>query len=242
MRSRYSSWVVAPISRSSPRARAGLSRLAASSAPSALPAPTSVCSSSMNRMTVPLDALVSATTDFSRSSNSPRNLAPAISRPMSSAIRRLPSSGSGTWPRGDALREAFDDGGLADARLADQHRVVLGAAHQHLHQAQDLVLAADDRVELAVGGERGQVDAVLLERLEASPRRSGYRRCGHRGPRRRRAPARHGSGPPARRPGSARHADRRAGPAAGARCRRTGRRAAGRRCRAPDPALAWPAG
>jgi hypothetical protein len=29
---------------------------------------------------------------------------------------------------GDALREPFDDGGLTDARLADQHRVVLLAA------------------------------------------------------------------------------------------------------------------
>ena len=28
----------------------------------------------------------------------------------------------------DALGEALDDGGLADAGLADEHRVVLGAA------------------------------------------------------------------------------------------------------------------
>ena len=27
----------------------------------------------------------------------------------------------------DVLRQPFDDGGLADARLADEHRVVLGA-------------------------------------------------------------------------------------------------------------------
>ncbi len=32
----------------------------------------------------------------------------------------------------DALRQAFDDGRLADAGLADEHRVVLGAARQHL--------------------------------------------------------------------------------------------------------------
>ena len=49
----------------------------------------------------------------------------------------------------DALSEAFDDGCLADARLADEHRVVLGAAREHLHRAADLVVAADDRVELA---------------------------------------------------------------------------------------------
>ena len=47
---RYSSSVVAPTQCSSPRASAGFSMLPASIAPSALPAPTMVCSSSMNRM------------------------------------------------------------------------------------------------------------------------------------------------------------------------------------------------
>ncbi len=65
----------------------------------------------------------------------------------------------------DAQREALDDRGLADARLADQHRVVLGATLQHLHGAADLVVTADDRVELALLGALGQVDGVLLERL-----------------------------------------------------------------------------
>ena len=67
----------------------------------------------------------------------------------------------------DALREALDDRGLADARLADQHRVVLGAARQHLHHAADLVVAADHGIELALAGELGEVAAVLLERLVA---------------------------------------------------------------------------
>ncbi len=49
---RYSSIVVAPMHWISPRDSAGLSTLAASIAPSAPPAPTSVCSSSMNRMTL----------------------------------------------------------------------------------------------------------------------------------------------------------------------------------------------
>ena len=65
----------------------------------------------------------------------------------------------------DALREALDDGGLADAGLADQHRVVLRAARQDLHHALDLGLAADDRVELALGGELGEVAAELVEQL-----------------------------------------------------------------------------
>ena len=50
---RYSSSVVAPTQCSSPRASAGFSRFEASIAPSALPAPTSVCISSMNRMMPP---------------------------------------------------------------------------------------------------------------------------------------------------------------------------------------------
>ena len=66
----------------------------------------------------------------------------------------------------DAPGEALDDGGLADARLADEHRVVLRAARQHLDDAADLVVAADDRVELALAGRLGEVAAVLLERLE----------------------------------------------------------------------------
>ena len=65
----------------------------------------------------------------------------------------------------DALGQALDDRGLADAGLADQHRVVLGAAAQHLHDATNLVVAPDDRVQLALPGGRGQVGGVLLQRL-----------------------------------------------------------------------------
>ena len=95
---RYSSSVVAPTQCSSPRASAGLSMLPASIAPSALPAPTMVCSSSMNRMTWPSCLERSLSTALSRSSNSPRNLAPAISAPMSSARIFLFLSPSGTSP------------------------------------------------------------------------------------------------------------------------------------------------
>ena len=65
----------------------------------------------------------------------------------------------------DALGEPLDDGRLADARLADEHRVVLGPRGEDLDDAADLLVAADDRVELALPGERRQVAAVLLERL-----------------------------------------------------------------------------
>src|SRR5438309_3706085 len=95
---RYSSSVVAPTQCSSPRASAGLSILPASMAPSALPAPTMVCSSSMKRMTWPSCLARSRSTPFRRSSNSPRNFAPAISEPMSSARMRLFFRPSGTSP------------------------------------------------------------------------------------------------------------------------------------------------
>ena len=61
--------------------------------------------------------------------------------------------------------EAFDDGRLADARLADEHRIVLGAARQHLDDTADFFIAADDRIQLALLRELGEVAAVPLERL-----------------------------------------------------------------------------
>jgi hypothetical protein len=94
----YSSSVVAADARSSPRASIGLSRLAASTAPSAAPAPTIVCSSSMNRITSPRASAISLSTALSRSSNSPRYFEPASSEPMSSAITLRSRSDSGTSP------------------------------------------------------------------------------------------------------------------------------------------------
>ena len=74
-------------------------------------------------------------------------------------------SSSGTSLLDDALRQALDDGRLAHAGLADQHRVVLGAAREDLHDPLDLVLAPDHRVELALGRELGEVAAELVEQL-----------------------------------------------------------------------------
>ena len=65
----------------------------------------------------------------------------------------------------DASGQAFDDGGLADARLADQHRVVLGAARKHLDHAADLFVAADHRIELALRGQLRQIAAVFFQRF-----------------------------------------------------------------------------
>src|SRR5216683_697731 len=109
---RYSSRVVAPIVWSSPRASIGFNMFDASIDPSAAPAPTTVCSSSMKRITWPCASVISLRTAF-------RHIA-----------------------ANDPRRQSFDDGGLADAGFADQDRVVLGAARQHLDDAANLLVAA----------------------------------------------------------------------------------------------------
>ena len=54
----------------------------------------------------------------------------------------------------DALSKALDDGGLADAGFADQHRIVLCSAAKNLDQSLDLGLAADKRIEFALRRRR----------------------------------------------------------------------------------------
>ena len=162
---RYSSSVVAPIMRSSPRASMGLSMSPAPVEPSLAPAPTTVCISSMKVMTWPSESVISLRTALSRSSNSPRYLAPATMADMSRLTTRLSFERLGHVALDDAAGQALDDGGLADAGLADEHRVVLGPPGQHLDDPADLLVAADDRVELAGARRGGEVAAVLLERL-----------------------------------------------------------------------------
>ena len=151
---RYSSRVVAPITRSSPRASAGLSMLLASTAPSAAPAPTMVCSSSMKVMYFPSLSVSSFTTALSRSSNSPRILGAGeqladVERHQLPVAERL-----GHVAVHDALGQALDDRGLAHAGLADQHRIVLGAPGEHLHHPAHLLVPSDHRVELSPGAAR----------------------------------------------------------------------------------------
>ncbi len=70
------------------------------------------------------------------------------------------------WRRSvdDLCSEPFRDGGLANAGIADQKRVVLAAAAEHLDAALDLVVAADQRVDVPFAGLGIQVDAVFRER------------------------------------------------------------------------------
>ena len=84
--------------RKAPRASIGFSMFPASIEPSVLPAPTTVCSSSMKVMIWPSDSVISLSTDCRRSSNSPRYLAPATIAAMSIAISCLPARFSGTSP------------------------------------------------------------------------------------------------------------------------------------------------
>ena len=146
---RYSLSVVAPMQEISPRDSAGFRMLAASSEPSAEPAPISEWISSMKTM-ISLFSLSSLRIPLSRSSNWPRYLVPATISDRSSASDPLRGEEDRHPSLDDALRQPLDDGGLADPRLAEQDRVVLGAPGEDLDDALDLALAADQRVEAAL--------------------------------------------------------------------------------------------
>ena len=66
----------------------------------------------------------------------------------------------------DSASKSFDDRGLANARLADEDRVVLRSTRQDLDHATNLLVATDHRIDLAVAGSGREVHAVLLERLK----------------------------------------------------------------------------
>ena len=82
--------------------------------------------------------------------------------------------------RDDPVGQALGDGGLADAGLADQRRVVLGPPREDLDDPLDLLLSADDGIQLSGPRGVGQVDAELVHgrglagalRLRASGRRT----------------------------------------------------------------------
>jgi hypothetical protein len=77
----------------------------------------------------------------------------------------LVAQGLGYLAVDDALGQALDDGGLAHARFADQHGIVLAAPLQHLDGATDLVVTADHRIQLALPRTLRQVQGVFLQRL-----------------------------------------------------------------------------
>ena len=70
---------------------------------------------------------------------------------------------------GNLLCQALDDGCLAHAGIAQNERVVLGAARKDLHHALDFLFAADHGVELAVARLLRKVGRKLLKRVGATP-------------------------------------------------------------------------
>ena len=109
--------------------------------------------------------VTSLRTALRRSSNSPRYFAPATSAPRSSATIRLSLSPSGTSPRTMRWASPSTIAVLPTPGSPISTGLFLVRATEHLDDAADLLVAADDRVELALPGQRGQVAAVLLERL-----------------------------------------------------------------------------
>ena len=95
---RYSSSVVAPIVRSSPRASCGFSMFAASDRAFRRARADDRVQFVDEQNDLALRSVTSFRNAFSRSSNSPRYFAPAIIEPISIATSRLFFSDSGTSP------------------------------------------------------------------------------------------------------------------------------------------------
>ena len=69
----------------------------------------------------------------------------------------------GHLARGDELREALDDGRLANTGVAQNERIVLLTARENLHDSLDLTVAPNHGIKLAIDGEARQVAAILLK-------------------------------------------------------------------------------
>ena len=78
-------------------------------------------------------------------------------------VELLSSNRLGDVPPGHHLGQALDDGRLAHARFADQHRIVLGSTGEDLHDPLQFALPSDDRVQLLLGGREGEVAAELVK-------------------------------------------------------------------------------
>ena len=156
--------VVAATMRSSPRASAGLSRLAASPPPCGPPAPISVCASSTkstirlrrrlhlveHALEAPLELALRARTGLE---------APQVEREELGVAERL-----GHIARRDSQGQPLDDCRLAHAGLADDQRIVLSTAAEDVDHLAHLALAPEDGVEAALAGLLGQIGGELRER------------------------------------------------------------------------------
>ena len=87
-------------------------------------------------------------------------------RPHVEAVNLLILNGFGHVAVHDRLGEALNDRGLTDAGFTDQDGVVLRTPGQDLDDATNLVVAPNDRIELAFARHLGQVPTVLGQSLE----------------------------------------------------------------------------
>ena len=65
----------------------------------------------------------------------------------------------------DTLCQPFDDSCFADARLADEHRIVLRFARKDTDHISDLVVAADDRIKLLIARPLHEIGAVFFQAI-----------------------------------------------------------------------------
>ena len=96
-------------------------------------------------------------TALMRSSNCPRYFVPATIIARSRITIRRPVQDLRHLVTDDLLGEPLDDRGFTHAGFAEQNRIVLHSAAQHGDDPLDFLGAANDRIELAVAGEHGQV-------------------------------------------------------------------------------------
>ena len=92
-------------------------------------------------------------------------LRPRDERPEIEADKAFVLEAVGHVAGNDAAGQSLDDGGLADAGLANKHGIVLRAARQHLNASTDFGVAADDRVELILLRQLREVAPVFFEGL-----------------------------------------------------------------------------
>ena len=62
-------------------------------------------------------------------------------------------------------RQPFGDGCLANSRITDINGIVLASATQHMNRPLDLVVAADQRIDVALRGFIDQVHSESVQRL-----------------------------------------------------------------------------
>jgi hypothetical protein len=121
-------------------------------APSLAPAPTSVCSSSMKQDDFAFGFFHLFQHGLQAVFKFAAVLGTGNQRPHVQGHQATVFQAFGNISGHDALGQPFHDGGFAHPGFADQHRVVLGAAREHLDDAPDFIVPADHRIQPAAAG------------------------------------------------------------------------------------------